>query len=427
MNKNIIFIEKFNTSGSSSEINLLYKFNNNKSGIFEKLVQDFKKIEDPNFKEIQEGKENILERVINFIIDTPLSFENEKFGETCHIAFYFLERLFLLNSKNLKYDKYLLKFANMLTSLKKISADELLREYSLLFNLVPFCESSSNSVDETFQNQINIRYGKIRANIMQKMLKFAILYKKGDLFKGRLYYHSFSAWKIDNETLSNLLISSYKLLRQSSNASNVAQEFLLEILKRNNNNITDIYKNIKYIISIVLHLLESPQNSPKMLIEVYSLDSIRFLKTIDNSRYEILFQLLEMVIYKTVKEFNVFLNLKGNIQKIEMLELNKNDLLFKIQQLTLCDLGKENSLQSFTNLIETLECKTLEKLENIVQISIEQGIIIAKFDFENQKLQIQKVTIRTFKNQEKDWIHFNYKLRNWDCQIKSVISNINKN
>merc|ERR1712170_122707 len=93
---------------------------------------------------------------------------------------------------------------------------------------------------------------------------------------------------------------------------------------------------------------------------------------------------------------------------------------FKKQQLTLCNLVKENGFQSFKQLIDFTECKNVKRLENLIQFAIQDGLIIAKFDFESEIIQVQEVDFKTFENQN-TWIHFKNKLRSLKYQIKSII------
>ena len=158
-----------------------------------------------------------------------------------------------------------------------------------------------------------------------------------------------------------------------------AHSFLIELVHKK--------KDQGQACSAVVNVLSSKKNSPRDLMEVYSLSAVRNLK--NDARLKPLYNLLHILYEGDVAAYKKFLEDDENAQSVEDLSLDKSNIMFKIQQLTLCDLGRDQPLQKLDELQEKLDCDSLFELERVVQAAQQQGLLEALFDFSNNTLRLQ--------------------------------------
>jgi len=359
------------------------------------------------------GRPSMLKALLKFstshckelVTDAPKVFE-----EVCHVLFYFLSEIKAANEAK-EQDYFAL--ADFLTQTSPLP-DLQLEMLSILLNLVPACIPVEESrCEPNEQEEFNKRWGECAAKVFQKILLFAIKNKRGDLFRGRLNKDLFLKWYVDEELFSELLKQSYTLLKQTRDASDQAHQFLLEYLKKKPSE-----KNLSF--AAVVAVLTSEKNSPRGLMEVYSLDAVKQLR--NDANLKICYTLLDLVYQGNVQEFKEFVSKPEIRENLEILSLDQDMLLFKIQQLTLLNIGREQPNQDIASVIKRLECDSLENLEKIVEAATCQGLIEALFDYKNQQLEIQKVGLRTFTNAESEWESLAEKLDQWATQSAQISS-----
>jgi len=361
-------------------------------------------------------RRSILKTLLNLTTSHELVTDAPKvFEEICHVLFFFLSEI---KGANEAEEQDYISIAEFLTKASPLP-DLQLEMLSILLNLVPACVPVEESrCEPNEQEEFNKRWGDCSAKVFQKILSFAIKNKRGDLFRGRLTKDLFLKWYVDEELFSELLKQSYTLLKQTRDASEQSHRFLLEYLKKKPSE-----KHLSY--QAVVSVLTSPKNSPRGLMEVYTLDAVKQLRNDPN--LNICYELLHLVYQGNVQQFKEFVS-KPEIQNNLMeLSLDQDMLLFKIQQLTLLDIGREQPFNEIDAVIKRLECENLENLEKIVEAATCQGLIEALFDYKNQQLQIQKVGLRTFTNSEREWENLAEKLDNWAShsqQVSQTVGNL---
>jgi hypothetical protein len=366
-------------------------------------------------KEKTESPQERTTRLISFlhwIVKSKqlLRVENaDKIEEVFHVLFFFLDDL-----KESDDEKEVLFFemANLLCSSASYPEKQL-EMCSTLLNMIPRCdEVPSSRRDHAAQQAHNKRWGNCRGRVFSVMLEFAKEYKQGGLFRGLLSKELFTSWFVEEDLYINLIEASYQLLKQTQDASEEAHKFLIELVHKK--------KDQGQACSAVVNVLSSKKNSPRDLMEVYSLAAVRNLK--NDARLRPLYNLLHILYEGDVAAYKEFLENPENAQSVEDLSLDQNNIMFKIQQLTLCDLGRQQPLQKLDELQEKLSCKSLFELERVVQAAQQQGLLEALFDFSNHTLRLHKVALRVFRNSPECWNGLSKKLDTWAMQTQTILN-----
>jgi len=402
-----------------SETELLEPFQEalalNENSLPEDILNAWGALEDENYTETKEDRNVRLIQFLEYACGAPelLMGDPQNLEEISHILFYFLDNLDL-DVKEPLYEQ----LAEFFTSIQH-NPELQLEMCSILLNLIPRCDDVSTSLLQPHEQEaLNRRWGNCRARVFDKILQFAIQSKRGELFRGRLTRELFKSWKLEEEQelYANLLWSSYQLLKQTRDAKEEAHQFLLEYLKRR----PGAEKSIDGAWNAIYHVITSETNSPRALMEVYSLDAVRRLQ---NSKWDIFYQLLYLLYQGKVFEYTNFLAQDDNANDLENLGLSETAILFKIQQLTLCDIGREpgGSLQDLDELKERLRCESAHELERVVQAAQQQGLLEALFDYSQNTLRLHKVALRVFQNRQECWDELAMKLQQWSHQTSEIV------
>jgi len=366
-------------------------------------------------KDKAETPEDRTKRLISFLLwivnsKCLLKVENaNQIEEVFHVLFFFLDDL--KEAEDQKEDLFW-KMANLLCSTASYPEKQL-EMCSTLLNMIPRCdEVPSSRRDHAAQQAHNKRWGNCRGRVFAVMLEFAKEHKQGGLFRGLLSKELFLSWFVEEDLYINLIEASYQLLKQTQDASEEAHSFLIELVHKK--------KDQGQACSAVVNVLSSKKNSPRDLMEVYSLSAVRNLK--NDARLKPLYNLLHILYEGDVAAYKKFLEDDENAQSVEDLSLDKSNIMFKIQQLTLCDLGRDQPLQKLDELQEKLDCDSLFELERVVQAAQQQGLLEALFDFSNNTLRLHKVALRVFRNSPECWDDLSKKLDTWAVQTQTIMN-----
>jgi len=387
-----------------------------------KLGKD-EQAEEEEVVEDEADREKRLIKFLDWCCGEPLLLAGDasNFEEVCHVLFYFLDDIRILDKENnfspnhSEKERLFETIAQFLCTGSHL-ADHKLEMCSILLNTIPSPDEVSTSRrDREEQQNHNKRWGSCRGRVFRVMLEFAKENKRGDLFRGRLSTELFDSWNVEEDLYTQLIFLSYQILKQTKDAKQEAHKFLLEYLKKRPN-------DTNLALRAVIDVLASERNCPRDLMEVYSLDAVRRLQNQPLSNEYSLYKLLELLYKFDVNAYQQFLAEEGNKAKLNELSLNENNLMFKIQQLTLCDLGRKEPLQKLADLQKALMCDETE-LERIVQAAQQQGLLEALFDYSNKTLRLHKVALRVFRGTPECWKDLSLKLDRWASQT-NVIMNI---
>lgn len=330
----------------------------------------------------------------------------QKLEEVCHVLFYFLDDTPLTDGKEVLFEnlaRWLFHAPN--------HPEKQLEMCGILLNLIPECsEVASSRRDPEEQTAHNKRYGNCRGRVFSLMLEFAKDHKQGGLFRGLLSKEMYQKWFLEEDLYITLIDASYNLLKQTQDATWEAHSFLLEHLRK-------VPQNQTYACYAVVNVLSSEKNSPRDLMEVYSLQAVRSL---NKTKYSPLYDLLRLLYEGNVDDYIAFLEIDENETAIDNLGLDKKEIMFKIQQLTLCDLGREQPLQDLSALQEKIKCESLYELEKVVQAAQRHGLLEALFDYSNNTLRLHKVALRVFRNNQECWEELSNKLQTWSTQTQTI-------
>jgi len=401
-----------------SELDLLSPFQTALAEVEERhpelleIVERWATIKDAEVPETKEAREARLLEFLQWACGVPelLSGGAQNLEEISHVLFFFLDELEINDVKEEMFQA----LSDLFTGIQNLP-DTQLEMCSILLNLIPRTDDvASSRRPMSDQEAHNRRWGNCKGRVFTRILQFAITVKRGDLFRGRLSKKLYQRWYLEEELYTNLLWSSYQLLRQTRGAKEEAHQFLLEYLrKRPQERSSNAWE-------AVVHVLASHENSPRALMEVYSLDAVRRLQDIPS--FEPVYRLLDLLYQGNVTQYQEFLAVESNRTNVEDLGLDPSDLLFKIQQLTLCDLGREQPLQDLGQLTELLVCENLDQLERVVQAAQQQGLLDALFDYSNNTLRLHKVALRVFTNNADSWEKLASQLDKWSVQTSTIVN-----
>jgi len=342
----------------------------------------------------------------DFITDNPQNLE-----EICHVLFYFLDDI-KDKPERLRKERLHEEIATWLTKTNNLP-DLQLEMCSILLNLIPRCDDVSTSrLEAKEQKERNRRWGNCRGRVFSIMLKFAEDNNRGELFRGRLTKKLFDSWLLEDELHASLLLTSYRLFNKTAlDAVEEAHQFLLEYLRKRPQETAEACR-------AVVHVLASEANSPRALMEVFSLDAVRRLP--NNPQYGPIYNLLELLYQGNVDDYKTFLATEENLNNVTDIGLDPEKLKFKIQQLTLCDLGREEPLQNMEGLLEKLDCENIRQVERVVQAAQQQHLLEALFDYSQNTLRLHKVALRVFRNTGENWAGLSHKLQHWATQTQTI-------
>jgi len=371
-----------------------------------------KKKEDESPAETPEDRTKRLISFLHWVVNSKCLLKVEtpdQIEAVFHVLFFFLDHC--KDCDEQKEELYL-QLANLLCSAASFPEKQL-EICSTLLNMIPRCdEVPSSRRDHAAQQAHNKRWGNCRGRVFSVMLEFAKEHKQGGLFRGLLSKELFTSWFVEEDLYINLIEASYQLLKQTQDASEEAHSFLIELVHKK--------KDQGQACSAVVNVLSSKKNSPRDLMEVYSLSAVRNLK--NDARLKPLYNLLHILYEGDVAAYKKFLEVEENSQSVEDLSLDKSNIMFKIQQLTLCDLGRQQPLQKLDELQEKLDCESLFELERVVQAAQQQGLLEALFDFSNNTLRLHKVALRVFRNSPECWNDLSKKLDTWAVQTQTIMN-----
>jgi len=375
-----------------------------------------------NWEKIAGGEEKETpkaraERLIKFLkwvctVEDLLKAESANhIEEVCHILFFFLDDFLTDDYPSVKEELFE-TMAKFLCSSASYPEKQL-EMCSTLLNMIPRCdEVPSSRRDHATQQAHNKRWGTCRGRVFLHMLEFAKEHKQGGLFRGLLTKDLFQSWYVEEDLYISLIEASYQLLKQTQDASEEAHKFLLELVRKK--------KDPGQACSAVVNVLSSKKNSPRDIMEVYSLSAVRGL--VGHRGLKRIYNLLHILYEGDVDAYKKFLQDPENAQSVDDLSLDKSNIMFKIQQLTLCDLGREEPLQQLDALQVKLGCNSLFELERVVQAAQQQGLLEALFDFSNNTLRLHKVALRVFRNSPDCWEDLYKKLETWAIQTQTIVN-----
>jgi len=367
---------------------------------------------EPESSNTEEREARLIEFLVFACTENTLITDNpQNLEEICHVLFYFLYSVEDAPSQERKEELYE-KLAAWLTSTVKV-ADLQMEMCSILLNLIPRCDDVAPSLlQPKEQKERNRRWGNCRGRVFAIMLKFAQENNLGELFREILTKSLFESWLLEDELHANLLLGSYRLFNKTSiDAIEEAHQFLLEYLRKRPQESPIAFR-------AVLNVLASEANSPRALMEVFSLDAVRRLP--NNPQYKPIYNLLDLLYQGNVDDYKRFLDTEENLECVKGIGLYPEKIKFKIQQLTLCDLGREEPLQNLEELRIKLDCEDLRQVERVVQAAQQQGLLEALFDYSQNTLRLHKVALRVFTNQQDNWEGLSRKLEHWAVQTKTI-------
>lgn len=142
----------------------------------------------------------------------------------------------------------------------------------------------------------------------------------------------------------------------------------------------------------------------------------------NSKQHKPLHTLLKIFSTGTVAEYNAFVKANGTAAKAAAGPQGEEGLLSTLRTLTICSMGLKTERLSFAKLMEELELKSSEEVEEVVIDAVTTGRLEAKIDQEKEEVVIQRTTARTFKDE--DWKVMAGKLNIWKKNVEQVLSTL---
>ena len=137
-------------------------------------------------------------------------------------------------------------------------------------------------------------------------------------------------------------------------------------------------------------------------------------------KYKELYELLTIVYEGNVNDFEIFY--KSNTESFQSLGLSYENLQNKMRLLTLCSLGNVvggDHSYSFRELMDSLQLKSQNELEELVICAISKKLLFAKIDYELSQVDITRAKQRTF--DKNAWHEVAEKLSRWRQNTNTVL------
>jgi len=297
------------------------------------------------------------------------------------------------------------KFSNALTADKTNKAVLRLQLLTVLFNLV----------DEA---------SPLRFDVLVTVLSYSLATNQAARLTTYLEnVTSWSAqWKLDSKQEGKLLELAAQMSAQAGDADN-AQHYTFQFLKIVDKEVKgNEYEEAASRLALA-SLRFSSSGTRKAAYEYDSVMQLAAVQALANSKqHKALHTLLKIFASGTVAEFNAFV--KGNpaAAKAAAGPQGEEGLLSTLRTLTICSLGAENERLSYAKLMEALELKSSEEVEELVIVAVTTGRLEAKIDQEKEEVVVQRTSARTFK--EEDWGVMAGKLNSWKKNVEQVLATL---
>eukprot|EP01083_Nonionella_stella_P073687 199481_1 len=268
---------------------------------------------------------------------------------------------------------------------------------------------------------------RLRFVVMQRMLDLGKNIKTTlcqELFRGQL--NGLAEW-IETDWNKYMTIDDKKRLYQSASfvAKKAAENetylrYLIAYLKLFNSETAQDKSVVDEAAQAIIAAISSSQFNTEHVMELIRSDIVcNVIKK--TPKYMELYTLLDIVYEGSVKQFEAFY--KENEAKMAELGLDYDNLQNKMRLLTLCALGNasqtETNTYSFEVLVEELQLKSQNELEELIISAMTKKTLFAKIDYALNQVDITRAKQRTFN--KNSWMDLSKRLSLWRQNTNTVI------